>query len=555
MTKKIISLVCAVICVTMVKAQWVDNTEANTLISESGKLFCASAKAAEATNGNIFVSWLSYEGVGQGDAVYSQGMTKLQLLDKNGNALWKKGGMYVSTHATASWSSDFSIATTSDNCVIIAFSDSRTDPQGKKHFKPYVYKIDQEGNFLWGLNGVALPTTSTECMRPRICVTNSGSVIVGYTDQQEGGFVMHRIDKDGALVWSEGLRIGGILGNFVPCDEDDFIVATMGGEGSITALRYDAYGDLIWSKPITDENVYSYVELRIKSDGQNGAIISYMIQTGTNQEFYVCLQRVNAEGETMMGINPIRTSREVAQHRGVAFGVNTKSEQIVSIWEKVFGGTPTLCCNKFDYFGDQQWKENGIELDHDDLWGYLVEDVVFTKDEGYILFYRRMYGAVDMSIIAQKIDKNGTEVWKQDLTDISYKSACSVLPCKDQICIFWADARNSDQAIDGEIYGQNISYSGDLGIITSIQNTLASDGNNVYYNSADHTLNITVADNESPVEIAIYNLAGILINRYPDAASTNGNVSIEINNLLPGTYITRIACANNNYFYRKIMVK
>lgn len=552
--KRITTLVCAVLCVTMAKAQWVDNIEENTLISESGKLFCASAKAVEATNGNIFVTWLSYEGVGQGDDVFSQGMTKLQLLDKSGNALWQKGGIYLSTHPTASWSSDFSIAATPDNCAVIAFSDSRTDPQGKSHFKTYVYKIDQEGNFLWGLDGVALPSNSTECMRPRICVTNLGSVIVGYTDQQEGGFVMNRIDKDGALVW-DGFRVGGMLGNFVPCDEDDFIVVTMGGEGAITALRLNAYGEQEWSKAITKENVYGYVEPRIKSDGQNGAIMSYMIQTGTNQEFYVCLQRVNAEGETMMGINPIRTSKEATQHRGVAFGVNADSEQIVSIWEKVLGGMPTLCCNKFNYFGDEQWKVNGIELDNDDLWGYLVEDVVPTNDEGYILFYRRMWGAVDMSIIAQKIDKDGTEVWKQDLSGISYKSTCSVIPCKDQICLVWSDARNSNQAINGEVYGQNISYSGELGVITSIKNTQASDGNRMYYDNVNHTLNVTIADSETPVEIELFNLAGLLINRYQNTTNTNGNVSIEINNLLPGTYIAKIACADNKNYYHKIMVK
>lgn len=554
MTKKIISLFCAVICVSIAKAQWVSDVSTNTLISESGRLFCASVKAAEATNGNIFVSWLSYEYEG-GDE-NSQGMTKLQLLDKDGNAIWEPGGRYVSTHPTATWSSDFSMVTTPDNCAVIAFSDSRTDPQGKSHFKTYVYKIDQAGNFLWGPNGVALPTTSAGCMRPRICVTNSGSVIVGYTDQELGGFVMNRIDQDGILVWSENLRVKGSLGNFTPCDEDDFIVIVMGGEGSLTALRYDAFGEQIWSKAITKENIYSYVEPRVKSDGQDGAIVSYMIQTDTNQEFYVCLQRISADGETMMGLNPIRTSNEATKHRGVAFGVDTKNKRIVSMWEKVVTGSPTLCSTKVDYFGDEQWGKNGIELRDDELWGYLVEDVVPTKDDGYILIYRKLFDAVNMNIVALKLDKDGKEEWAKDVSDISYKSQCAIIPSEDQIYIFFTDARNSEQAINGEVFGQNLSYEGEFGKLTSIGNTWSSNNeNDAFYNNANQTLNIKIADSESSIEVEIYNLTGLLMSRYQNATDNTGNQSIEIHNLLPGTYITKIAYANNKYFYRKIMVK
>lgn len=554
MTKKIISLFCAVICVSIAKAQWVSDVNTNTLISESGRLFCASVKAAETTNGNIFVSWLSYEYEG-GDE-NSQGMTKLQLLDKDGNAIWEPGGRYVSTHPTATWSSDFSMVTTPDNCAVIAFSDSRTDPQGKNHFKTYVYKIDQAGKFLWGLDGVALPTTSARCMRPRICVTNSGSVIVGYTDQEQGGFVMNRIDQDGILVWSENLKVKGSLGNFTPCDKDDFIVIVMGGEGSLTALRYDAFGEQIWSKAITKENIYSYVEPRVKSDGQDGAIVSYMIQTDTNQEFYVCLQRISADGETMMGLNPIRTSNEATKHRGVAFGVDTKNKSIVSMWEKVVASSPTLCSTKVDYFGDEQWGENGIELRDDELWGYLVEDVVPTKDDGYILIYRKLFDAVNMNIVALKLDKDGKEEWAKDVSDISYKSQCTVIPSEDQIYIFFTDARNSEQAINGEVFGQNLSYEGEFGKLTSIQNTWSSNNeNDAFYNNANQTLNIKIADSESSIEVEIYNLTGLLMSRYQNATDNTGNQSIEIHNLLPGTYITKIAYANNKYFYRKIMVK
>lgn len=559
MMKKIISLLCAVICVGMAKAQWTDDVTANTLISESGKFFCAHAKASEAPNGNIFVSWLSYEGVGQGDDVFSQGMTKLQLLDKNGKALWENGGIYVSKNTTASWSSDFSMVTTSDNCAIIAFSDCRTDPITKNQFKTYVYKIDQEGHFLWGLNGIAIPATSNECLRPRICITNSGSIIVGYSANDTGEFVMNRLNKDGEFVWGQDVSIKGIKGSFATCEEDDFIVIVMGGENStLTAHRYDAYGEEQWKQSITKDEVYLYVDPVVKSDGQDGAIVSYMIVGEGAEEFYVCLQRINNSGETMMGIRPIRTSDEKAAHNGVVFGVNTKkdSESIISLWQKSLTGYKTLCATKLSFFGDPdpEWGKNGIELQSNETWNILPDDIIFTEDDGYILFYRDFADAINSVIVAQKIDKDGAEVWRKEMTDYSYKSGCTVLPSVDQIYTFWIDARNSNEAICGEVFGQNISYDGDFGA-TSIENTHASKGNNVYYDNKTRTLNIHVADAVNSVNVELYSLSGLLLNRYNDL-SVSGNVAnLSINPLLPGTYVIKIAYNENQNSYQKIMVR
>lgn len=556
MMKKIISLLCAVICVGMAKAQWTDDITANTLISESGKLYCAHAKASETPNGNIFVSWLSYEGIGQGDDVYSQAMTKLQLLDKNGKAFWENGGIYISKNPTASWSSDFSMVTTSDNCAIIAFSDSRTDPITKQHFKTYVYKIDQEGRFLWGLDGVALPATSNQCLRPRICVTNSGSIIVGYTANETGEFVMNRLNQDGEPVWSQNLSIKGIKGNFVACEEDDFIVVVMGGENSaLTAHRYDAYGDEQWNKSITKDAVYEYVDPVIKSDGKDGAIISYMISGEGAEEFYVCLQRIDENGETMMGIKPIRTSDERAAHNGVAFGVDTKNGYILSLWQKALQGYNTLCATKLNLFGDEQWSKNGIVLDSKEIWNLLPDDVIFTEDGGSILFYRDFVDALNSVVMAKKLDQDGTEVWNKEMSEYNFRSRCTVIPSTDQIYTFWIDDRNSDEAICGEVYGQNISYEGNMGVITSIENTQASKGNNVYYDNKTQTLNIHVVDVANSVNVELYSLSGLLLNRYNNLPVSGNKANLTITPLLPGTYVIKIAYGENQNSYQKIMAR
>lgn len=556
MTKKIILLLFAVICTGVANAQWVNDITSNTQISESGKLFCAHAKAAEAPNGNVFVSWLSYEGAGTGDDVYSQAMTKLQLLDKNGKALWENGDLYISKHPTASWSSDFSMITTSDNCAIIAFSDSRTDPTSKQHFKSYIYKIDQNGDFLWGIDGIYLPNTSTECMRPRICVTNSGSIIVGYSVKDKNEFAMHRLSLDGDLIWSESLSVKGIVGNFVACDKDDFLVIVSGGENStLTAHRFDAFGEEQWNKPITKDEIYPYVEPVVKSDGQDGAIVSYMIGGEGVGEFYVCLQRINADGETMMGITPIRTSNEVASHNGVAFGVDTKNQSILSLWQKSFSGINYLYATKLEYYGDKVWGENGINLLEKELWNILPQDVIPTDDGGYILFYKDFVDNLNSVIIAHKIDSNGAEVWKKEMSGYSYKSGCTIIPCADQICLFWIDAKNSDEAVGGEVFGQNISYDGNLGTITSIGKTHASKGNNVFYDNRNRTLNIDIADATGSLNLEIYSLSGLLLNSYKDLSVNGNKANLTINPLLAGTYIIKVTYNENQNIYKKIMVR
>lgn len=149
MKRILVLMVLVVLYATAMQAQWSDDPSVNLQLSDQKGATPGSIKVAKTTDGKMFVSWTTYEGKG--------GQTRLQLLDKNGNLLWDKGGILVSEHPAASYTTDFDMKTSSDGCAIIAYSDSRTDLETLLDFKPYVYKIDQEGNYLWGIDGGRYP--------------------------------------------------------------------------------------------------------------------------------------------------------------------------------------------------------------------------------------------------------------------------------------------------------------------------------------------------------------------------------------------------------------
>lgn len=545
--KKILILMALIAgCVTTMQAQWVDDPAVNTLISTKGEGSATLTKVAKISEDRMYVAWTSFESYDGSLNAF----TKLQLLDKNGNALWEKGGIYVSRHPSASYTTDFSLAVTPDDCAIVAFSDSRTNLETKIDFKPYVYKIDQEGNFLWGLDGVAIPCSSHQGMRPRIGVTNAGSVIVGYSDAINGLVCLQRIKEDGTLAWGQNIELGGMMVNFVATGEDDFII-TWGG---LAAQRYDSYGEEVWDKPVIIEGEFfnGYVEPRMMEDGQGGFVVCYG-RTVSMSEFYVCLQRVSADGELMMGLESITTGKSNYKHACGIMGVDIKNQEIICQWSKSRGDNDvSLVANKFSYFGDPMWGDNGVKLKESWMFPPYASNVTVLDDQSSILVYSDLLdSSVKTKIIALKLDKDGKVIWKKEINSLTnYKMNVTGCKLENQLCVFWNSAVSSD--IGGEIMGQNISFDGQLGIVgTSIEETENGKSTRIYYDN--QCIQATFAGNNSDLaDLTVSDLTGSLV--YSDSFPVeNGQLNAPLS-LPRGIYLV---CVNSNgqKIYQKIMVK
>lgn len=117
-------------------AAWNSNLSQNLLISEKGMPNQSYTLCAATPQGDMWVSWLSWEGM--------NAYLKLQLLDKDGNTLLEEGGIYVSKHPTPTWSSGYDLKSTADGDAVIIYCDKRN---GQWH--AYLYRVGKDGEMKW----------------------------------------------------------------------------------------------------------------------------------------------------------------------------------------------------------------------------------------------------------------------------------------------------------------------------------------------------------------------------------------------------------------------
>lgn len=516
-------------CANAAMAQWVSDPTVNTVISVPGELSQCLVKAKQTADGKIFVSWLKWE---DGMNAY----IKLQLLDKDGNPLWGQGGIYVSEHVTSTWTSDYAMEVTPDGCAVIVHSDSRKDPGNRKEFRPYAYKIDQEGNFLWGLDGVEIPCEGASGHAPKIGVTNAGSVFVGYTDTSDDyntSEQIARINADGTLGWAQNLVLSGLRGNFIPCEEDDFILVWF--NGGIQAMRYDSNGDQVWDETLTVEgrDFNGRVDPNVVPDGQDGFVITYQ-RFVNNSEIYNCLQRVTSEGEKAMGLQAVDISLEAGVHSSAGMGLDKDKEEILVFWDLSYANDHYLRVNKFTYNGDRLWSED-VVLDDRYMWGWATVDGIGLPDGSSVIVYGDYVGAVDINLTVQKLDSEGKSVWKKQLGKTCYVSKPKTIYTDEQVCVFWTDDRvKSDLAGNGEVYGQNVTYDGGFGP-SAIETVQADDCEALLFYSASSGCLNAYADESGT--LYLYDTCGSLLGTYPLVAGEN---TIPVQQLNAGLYVVRL---------------
>lgn len=526
-----IQVICFLACCMPAYAVWNTDATANFKISKEGDRSQTSVIAHETADGKIFVSWLQW----------ADGMNayiKLQLLDKDGNPLFEDGGIYVSKHQTPTWTGGYDMKVTPDGCAVIAHSDARNDDT-RQAFEPYVYKIDQEGNFLWGLDGVALPTMESDALRPQIGVTNKGNVIVGYNDlfgENNSCYSMMKVNEDGTLGWAMPLHLDGIFGCFAPCGEDDLYLSII-QNGALNICRYDSYGEEIWNLVVDKRDINARTEIFPISDGKGGIFLPY--QRYINQSvFYTCLQHVSAEGEFLMGLTGLDLSTELAQHSSAGIGVNPKREELVAYWDMSLAGTSFLNVQKFSYYGDPVW-DTEVHLDSMYMWGYASADGILLDDGSSILIYGDYKASTDIALTVRKIDNDGKPVWCKQLgVTCSMGGRPKAIFDAEEVFVFWNDSREEYSSDGGgSIYGQNIYYADGSTGKSEVKTLKADVGMNITFDGSK--FNVAVAENGM---FYLYTTSGMLVKSVAVKAGTTDVLA----NVPAGIYIAGVTSGSQN---------
>lgn len=525
--------IASALCLTaasMSAAQWhEDPSKSNLLISGLDETGACLIQAKETVDGKFWITWLSWQNG-------MNGYIKAQLLDKEGNALLEEGGITVVNQPTAAWTSNYGMNVTPDGCLVVCHSDSRNDSE-RHEFTPHAYKIDQEGNQLWGLGGVEIPTLDHAGHRPMVGVTNEGTVIIGFNDIDNANncaFTMHKFNEDGTFAWANGLTVGGMFGAFSPCDEDDLYLSLING-GGIQLYRIDSLGDLVWEEPVIveDRDPNTRSEVVPVPDEIGGVMIPYQRYINLSV-CYAGMQRINPDGETCMGMRGIDLSELPAKHSVPAFSLNGKREEMIVAWNVSEADYNNIYVMKYDYSGVPQWDEP-IKVKEDRMmWGYPTVHAKMLDDGSAFICYDDTQGAVSSVLRLMKINNNGDILWDKAMSPKAYRDEPILFfdEEKGEGYIFSTDNRKDNgTSPGGGIYGQNFKLVDESEV--SVEGISGAPTTVAY---AEGLITVT---GESEGTAELYDVAGAKVASFAVEAGTT-TYAPEVNT---GLYIVRVQTA------------
>jgi hypothetical protein len=395
-----------------------------------------------------------------------------QRINPSGAVLWTTDGAGVCVASGEQM--DPAICTDGAGGAIIAYEDDRAGDQDI-----YVQRVSSAGVTQWTTYGVAACTTSYIQHRPMIVSDGAGGAIVTWEDSRsvtETDIYAQRLSSAGVPQWAaNGVSICTHSGNqyvptIVPDGAGGAVITWIdyrNGNSDIYAQRVNASGAVHWTADgvavCTNAGAVNFV--RIASDGDEGAIISWRDTRSVNWDIYA--QRVSWAGVVQWTADGVALCTETANQTQPAITSDGAGGAIVS-WQDPRSGAPGLYAQRVNASGATQWTANGVLL-------CLAADPVLVPGDNVPLpdgaggaivtwtDYRD--SAVYPDIYAQRVDASGTVMWETNgvaLCTADKDQIEPVLVADDEggAIVTWADRRSGS---DYDVYAQRISHEGDIG--------------------------------------------------------------------------------------------
>ena len=452
-------------------AQWSSDPAVNLPIADGPGLQVVP-HCATTSDGGCYVGW--FDSPGSGDyKVY------IQRLSPSGEEMLPHNGVLVSDHPSKTFLYDWAMITDRHDNVVLAFCDIR-----EGDFRPYIYKLDPDGNFLWGADGIALAQSDRVFWGfPDLTETASGDIVVVWPDGSEDtAIMMQRLSPAGdLLLGAAGLQIGGQSGKtayaakVIPSDEDNVIVAwspdySYSAKRQITAQKFDPAGTPLWEDEVdvfNREAMLMGTFFSLQPDGADGGFLAW---TKTEDLKFACqVQHLTSQGVELFPHNGVDAFPESAyQQICPTLNHDPATGEIWLFSRSQNGGGTAFGLNgqKLAADGSHLWGLAGRELlPVDDTLKYAPRSVL-VPGTGAMVFQVTGYSQpVDEDIIiGALVNDDGDFVWPQEFVALSSflsdKSNLRVIMGSDGVAkAIWNDR------LDGlsDIYGQNLNLDGTLG--------------------------------------------------------------------------------------------
>ena len=496
-------------------AQWNTNATPVCIYDAAGMsdYYACNPKAVRTPDKKTWIAWHTWgrKAINGIDRVAVR--TYLQLLNRDGVPQFSEPIM-LNDHVTTSWWSDYGLQVASDGSAIVTVADGRAEeatlPDETDHadgFSPAIYKVDQQGNFLWGEDGIAYPQyTNAGFTNCYVVGDDTYFIFFNTTEDSSGqaedmtniGTFIQRINADGTVAWSEPFPWSDDFAQpqIVPSLDGTFLLFDRSPEGSVVH-RLDRELNEVWGEPVVyDEHKYEGYAMNdysIAPDGFGGAAVAFVRNMGQFAH-NVRVQHVNADGSLGFGLNGLDVANtEDNDYDYCDIAVNPKTEEILVDFESQLATTYDVMLQKFSYDGDYLFDEMGISIANKDRaatsYAFGRVGCGAVGDGQWIVAYRDVQGYFNASFIIRRYDADGNSIWSRtigreiDPTDISF-----FVEEEATYLIYRENRESKESGIKIFRIGNDGSYDVTYDD-TSIQTVaVSSDGSEQYYDASGRRL-------------------------------------------------------------------
>ncbi len=528
----------ALFLVLSVNAQWTTNTDENTLVVDSDG---GDMKAIGTSDGQTYVVFWKVVAVPENYEL------RMQVLDVNGNQTLGPDGIVVSnTIPMSTFTVIWNIVTDEDDNIYIGVTGTGGgDPV-------FVFKLDSDGNHLWGSGGVNVGSGFV----PTILPLSSGDAIVSWYPGTES--VMQKYDASGTAVWGSPQPVVNGGNNTVPANlfelsGGDIILvfhSLIGGINSnLFAQRYNSAGVLQWGTPTQLSNQATAFN-RSYGGLQDGDVVYYGYFGSTGVRFDSFLQRINADGSLPWGINGSDLDTSQANYEmdtRIAFELGSQN-----IWA-VCTATNSSQSEKGEYVQkfDKVTGARGLTDSAKAVYAISGDDNVHAgalqlKNDSPLFLHKSGFdnGVSPTTLGVVYLDSNGDFIWPEQSRPVATFSANKsrihyTAPVNNQSVAVFIE----EKVVNPKIYAQNF-LDEELGI-----DDLQAANGVVYTNPVADELSILSAVAIS--DISVYTLFGQRI--FSEAYSNTSQLAIAIENWATGIYIIRLSAENGTQMHFKVL--
>lgn len=529
------------------QAQWTTDLSVNTTVRASSGNNAAVPLLADGPDGSTYTSWF--------ESYNNDYQLRMQRLDADGNRLWPDSGLVVSAFPQNSAIFRYDLASDADGNAVVAFQDERTGT-----LDIVAYKIGPDGSFLWGADGVELPTPGTTGLAPNVSALSNGNSVVSWgTNNSPGTVAFQLIDPTGNLLLTVPTELSAAtrLSRPVPVATSDggFILqyelegANFLAPATMYAQRFDAAGTAVWANPVvvSTKTIAGFYFPSPVSDGQDGFYLAFNTGNPNNPSFGdVYAQRVRSDGSLWSAQGTRMDNSDATQKFTFGKGlVRVNDADGLMVPMQVTDGAQGqsgVSVQRVDTAGAVQLGLAAIPVlavsaDYVQPWDIsAVSDGELSAFGDGAVIVTSTGGFGQQTLAATRVDISGDPLWIPAQHDI-----CTLNSNKDdlqtstlrngQVVAEWQD----DRGLSG-IYAQNIT---ELDITTGIQPVETANGPvRLESNPTDRPVLLVDAAFGPEATVTVFDAQGKQV--YGQAIATSTRMGLPLENMAPGIYTIRV---------------